>query len=139
MCIRDRYGKDTAEQERCTDEPTKPCEAKFLYVSGGKADEAMSMETRTYSSVPVVRRSGDVITAIFTSRAEGIVKLLVLKPESGEVLLELGKDELKKLDFVDAISDGESIFTYDGNRTSPRVAQSDVKTKELITLSLIHI
>ncbi len=127
------YGKDTAEQERCTDEPTKPCEAKFLYVSGGKADEAMSMETRTYSSVPVVRRSGDVITAIFTSRAEGIVKLLVLKPESGEVLLELGKDELKKLDFVDAISDGESIFTYDGNRTSPRVAQSDVKTKELIT------
>ena len=127
------YGKDTAEKERCIVGVTKLCEVTFLYVSGGKADEVMRVETKIKGYVPKVRRNGDVITVIFTSPLDDLEKLFVLKPETGEVLLEIGEDELKELDFVDAISDGESIFTYDGNRTSPRVAQSDVKTKELIT------
>lgn len=126
------YGKDTAEKQRCLDEPTKPCEVKFLYVSGGKADEAMSVETRTYGSLPVVQRSGGIITAIFYSPLDDLEKLFVLKPESGEVLLGMGEDELKELDFFHAISDGESIFTPGGTSHLPRIAQSDLASKSLV-------
>ncbi|MDN8604773.1 hypothetical protein Q0N48_01925 [Corynebacterium ureicelerivorans] len=121
-------GRDGAEERRCIEERAARCGTAILRVDGAQEIKEYSLETARGAEIGGIRRSGDVLTLFFDDG-----QLSVLSLNSGEILLNLSEEERSELDIRDAISDGESIFTWDGDGFNPRIAQSDLATKRLIT------
>lgn len=127
------YGREKSEDERCMNLEKDRCEVKLVLVGEDKVVQEASFEMRPSTRVPGMRRSGDFVTLTALDPTAGYLeKIITLNPVSGEVLLELNEDELQDLNIHDAISDGESLFTPEGNSVQPRIAQSDLATKRLV-------
>lgn len=128
------YGREKSEEESCKNREKDLCETKILLVKGDKVVQEISLEISPVVEAPKVRRNGEFLTLHFSQPLfhGDRDRIMVFALSSGEVLLDLGADELHELNIKDAISDGESLFTAEGSSSSPRIAQSDLATKGLV-------
>lgn len=121
-------GIDSGKKDRCDDDrEAETCEHLMLTLNGAEVTHELPFDSSLRYSIgykPFI--VGDIVT-VNNDFTAGIT---VFDAAAGKELFRLSAQEQRELNIYDAISDGKSLFTRQGEMD---ISESDIATRELVS------